>query len=125
MKDTGSALSGQPNIFNKRGKCKMPVYEYECAKCGRIEEIFQKITDSPISKCDHCNGKMRKLISQSTFHLKGSGWYVTDYSSKSGGHDGKTSNSDTSSDNTKPASAAKDTEKKAAPETKKETKKKD
>ena len=103
----------------------MPVYEYECSKCGRLEEIFQKITDPPISKCNHCNGKMRKLISQSTFHLKGSGWYVTDYCSKSGGYDGKTSNSNNASDDTKSASASKDTEKKATPSGEKKAKKKD
>jgi putative FmdB family regulatory protein len=69
----------------------MPFYEYECTKCNHHAEVFQKITDKPVSKCEKCNGKMKKLISQSTFQLKGSGWYVTDYASKSGGHDGKTS----------------------------------
>ena len=103
----------------------MPVYEYECSKCGRLEEIFQKITDSPISKCNHCNGKMRKLISQSSFHLKGSGWYVTDYCSKSGGYDGKTSNSSTTSDESKSPSSTKDTGIKAAPASEKKAKKKD
>ena len=96
----------------------MPVYEYECSKCGRLEEIFQKITDPPIGKCGHCNGKMRKLISQSSFHLKGSGWYVTDYCSKSGGHDGKASNSKTST-------SSKDTDKKATPASENKAKKKD
>ena len=60
----------------------MPIYEYECQKCGHHEEVLQKFSDPPISKCEKCNGKMRKLISQSTFHLKGTGWYVTDYASK-------------------------------------------
>ncbi|MCD4676761.1 MAG: zinc ribbon domain-containing protein [Desulfobacula sp.] len=57
----------------------MPVYEYQCTKCGQIEEAFQKISDSPLKTCSHCKGHLKKLISQSTFHLKGSGWYVTDY----------------------------------------------
>ena len=61
----------------------MPIYEYECTHCGRIEEVFQKFSDSPLKKCRHCGGKLHKLISQSTFHLKGSGWYVTDYANKS------------------------------------------
>jgi putative FmdB family regulatory protein len=61
----------------------MPIYEYECTKCGEIEEIFQKFSDKPLSKCKHCSGKLHKLISQSTFHLKGTGWYVTDYANKS------------------------------------------
>ena len=68
----------------------MPFYEYECKKCNSQTEIFQKINDPPITKCELCNGKMKKLISQSSFHLKGSGWYVTDYASKTGGYDGKT-----------------------------------
>jgi putative FmdB family regulatory protein len=69
----------------------MPLYEYECIKCNNHTEIFQRISDKPIARCEKCNGKMKKLISQSSFHLKGSGWYVTDYASKSGGYDGKSS----------------------------------
>ncbi len=61
----------------------MPIYEYECAKCGHGTEILQKFSDPPITECELCQGKMKKLISQSTFHLKGTGWYVTDYASKS------------------------------------------
>ena len=57
----------------------MPVYEYQCTKCGQIEEALQKISESPLETCSHCKGHLKKLISQSTFHLKGSGWYVTDY----------------------------------------------
>ncbi|NLA75166.1 MAG: zinc ribbon domain-containing protein [Deltaproteobacteria bacterium] len=68
----------------------MPFYEYECTKCHRHTEVLQKISDPPITKCEKCRGKMKKLISQSTFHLKGSGWYVTDYASKSGEYNGKT-----------------------------------
>jgi len=57
----------------------MPVYEYQCSGCGHIEEVFQKISESPLEVCPRCDGKLKKIISQSTFHLKGSGWYVTDY----------------------------------------------
>ncbi|OQY13069.1 MAG: FmdB family transcriptional regulator [Desulfobacteraceae bacterium 4572_19] len=60
----------------------MPIYEYECDKCGKIDEVVQKISDEPLVKCRFCSGKVHKLISQSTFHLKGSGWYVTDYAGK-------------------------------------------
>jgi putative FmdB family regulatory protein len=63
----------------------MPIYEYECAKCGHVHEIFQKISDKPLTKCPVCAGRLSKLISQSSFHLKGSGWYVTDYAKRSGG----------------------------------------
>jgi putative FmdB family regulatory protein len=61
----------------------MPIYEYECTKCGKIEEAIQKFSDKPITKCKHCSGKLHKLISQNSFHLKGTGWYVTDYANKS------------------------------------------
>ena len=57
----------------------MPIYEYECSACGHHEEIIQNFSDKPLTKCPGCSGKMNKLISQSAFHLKGSGWYVTDY----------------------------------------------
>lgn len=60
----------------------MPIYEYECTKCGNIEEALQKFSDKPLTRCAHCKGKLNKLVSQSTFHLKGSGWYVTDYANK-------------------------------------------
>ena len=60
----------------------MPIYEYECTKCGHQREVWQKFSDDPVTTCDQCKGKMKKLISHSTFHLKGSGWYVTDYASK-------------------------------------------
>jgi len=61
----------------------MPIYEYECTQCGKIEEAIQKFSDKPLKKCRHCSGKLHRLISQSTFHLKGSGWYVTDYANRS------------------------------------------
>ena len=63
----------------------MPIYEYECVKCGHVHEIMQKISDKPLSKCPQCSGKLQKLISQSSFHLKGSGWYVTDYAKRPNG----------------------------------------
>ncbi|MBA4416968.1 MAG: FmdB family transcriptional regulator [Syntrophus sp. (in: bacteria)] len=57
----------------------MPIYEYECDNCGKTFEIFQKIGDNPLNKCRVCGGALNKLISQCSFHLKGTGWYVTDY----------------------------------------------
>ena len=57
----------------------MPVYEYQCSGCKHIEEAFQKISDAPLTVCPRCRGKLDKIISHSAFHLKGSGWYVTDY----------------------------------------------
>jgi putative FmdB family regulatory protein len=61
----------------------MPIYEYECINCGNIEEAIQKFSDRPLTRCKLCSGKLNKLVSQSSFHLKGSGWYVTDYAGKS------------------------------------------
>jgi putative FmdB family regulatory protein len=60
----------------------MPLYEYQCMTCGEIEEAIQKFSDPPLTTCRRCSGKLSKLISQSSFHLKGTGWYVTDYSRK-------------------------------------------
>jgi len=53
-------------------------------QCGKIDEVLQKFSDKPQKKCHHCSGKLQKLISHSSFHLKGTGWYVTDYAGKSG-----------------------------------------
>jgi putative FmdB family regulatory protein len=61
----------------------MPIYEYRCAKCGAVREALQKISDSPLKTCQTCSGPLQKLVSHSSFHLKGSGWYITDYA-KSG-----------------------------------------
>jgi len=58
----------------------MPLYEYQCTRCGEIEEAIQKFSDPPLTTCRHCSGKLNKLISQSSFHLKGTGWYATGYS---------------------------------------------
>ncbi len=60
----------------------MPIYEYECLKCGKTSEAMQRFSDPPLTECSHCKGQLRKLISMSTFHLKGSGWYTTDYCGK-------------------------------------------
>jgi len=60
----------------------MPIYEYKCDQCGTIVEAIQKFSDNPLATCSHCQGHLQKLISQSSFHLKGSGWYVTDYADK-------------------------------------------
>lgn len=60
----------------------MPIYEYKCRKCGKKFEVFQGITDNEIKGCNFCEGPVDKLISLSSFHLKGSGWYVTDYGGK-------------------------------------------
>jgi putative FmdB family regulatory protein len=60
----------------------MPIYEYQCAACGQVVERWQKISDSPLAECPGCGGSLHKIISSCAFHLKGSGWYVTDYAGK-------------------------------------------
>src|SRR6478735_2882160 len=60
----------------------MPFYEYECPHCGYDEEVLQKITDKPLTKCPSCGKSgLKKLISAPVFRLKGSGWYETDFKS--------------------------------------------
>jgi putative FmdB family regulatory protein len=60
----------------------MPIYEYECSKCGKTIEVLQKMSDKPLKKHEKCGGALTKLISASGFQFKGTGWYVTDYGRK-------------------------------------------
>lgn len=60
----------------------MPIYEYSCRKCGEVIEKIQKFSDPPLRRHAACGGTLTKLVSQSSFQLKGSGWYVTDYAAK-------------------------------------------
>ena len=75
----------------------MPIYEYECAKCGTTIEVIQKFSDQPLKKHKGCGGALTKLISAAGFQFKGSGWYVTDYARKSQ-KDGSESQKETSKD---------------------------
>ena len=59
----------------------MPIYEYECEKCHEISEALQHFSDPPLTTCEHCGGPLHKLISKSSFHLKGGGWYADGYGS--------------------------------------------
>lgn len=60
----------------------MPIYEYQCRKCGKQFEAFQGITEPDLKTCKFCKGKVHKMMSLSSFSLKGSGWYATDYAGK-------------------------------------------
>jgi putative FmdB family regulatory protein len=62
----------------------MPIYEYQCQKCGETTEIMQKFSEAPLKKCPACGGRVAKLMSMNSFQLKGSGWYVTDYAGRKG-----------------------------------------
>ncbi len=94
----------------------MPIYEYACKKCDGEFEVSQRITDEPLKRylCPHCGKRtaVTKLISRSSFHLKGSGWYATDY----GKNGSKSSDSEGAKD-----SESKSTESKSS-ETKSDTK---
>ena len=60
----------------------MPVYEYECKECNKIFEVQQKMADKPLTNCPECNEPVKKLVSMSSFQLKGGGWYETDFKEK-------------------------------------------
>jgi len=57
----------------------MPIYEYECEKCGHRFEKIQKFSDRPFEACEKCGGPVHKMQSAPAFQFKGTGWYVTDY----------------------------------------------
>jgi putative FmdB family regulatory protein len=82
----------------------VPLYEYQCAKCGRFE-VIQKFSDSPLKECPTCGKGVTKLLSAPAFQFKGTGWYVTDYARKGGGGEGaKASESTTSKETSKTSS---------------------
>ena len=89
----------------------MPIYEYQCAKCGQTIEVIQKMSDKPLKKHEGCGGALTKLISAAGFQFKGTGWYVTDYARKSSGESGhastdkKTESKETSSNGSKEGSS--------------------
>jgi putative FmdB family regulatory protein len=65
----------------------VPLYEYECQKCGRRTEKIENVSGPHLKKCPHCGGKVEALISAPAIQFKGSGWYVTDYAGKSAAAD--------------------------------------
>jgi putative FmdB family regulatory protein len=61
----------------------VPIYEYRCLKNGHIFEVLQTVNDKPVKNCEICKSPVEKLVSSAAFHLKGSGWYATDYKNNS------------------------------------------
>ncbi len=57
----------------------MPLYEYKCKSCGKVFEVIEKFSDEPMKTHRECGGEVERLLSAPAFHLKGTGWYVTDY----------------------------------------------
>ena len=83
----------------------MPIYEYECGACGERREFIQKFSDGPKRKCPACGAsKLKRLVSAAAFHLKGTGWYVTDFrdkdKKKGGDKDAKSDSKDSAESST-------------------------
>ncbi len=70
----------------------MPLYEYQCPKCGRFE-LIRKFSDAALKSCPTCGREVQKLASAPAIQFKGSGWYITDYARKGAGGDGAGSGS--------------------------------
>ncbi len=95
----------------------MPLYEYQCDKCGRFE-LIRKFSDKPVTTCPTCGREVKKLLSAPAIQFKGTGWYITDYARKSSGGDGASSSKDGS---TSKDGSSKDTAKDTAKETSKDS----
>lgn len=83
----------------------MPIYEYECTKCGHRFEKIQKISARRVGKCPECKGRTERMVHAPAIQFKGSGWYVTDYAGKGSPpkdeKTGESSGSDSSKSDTK------------------------
>ena len=99
----------------------MPIYEYRCGSCGHQQEFLQKVSDAPLTTCPQC-GKpsLSKMLSAAGFHLKGSGWYATDFKSSGSKPAAKSGEAakpaaESGGGESKPSGESKGEEKKAAP----------
>src|SRR5580700_11965402 len=92
----------------------MPLYEYKCSKCGEKIEVLQKFSDPPLTRHKGCRGTLHKLVSAAGLHFKGSGWYVNDYASKSGGSSEGKSESGSESKSESKSSESKSSESKSS-----------
>jgi putative FmdB family regulatory protein len=93
----------------------MPLYEYQCKKCGHRFEKIQKFSDKPIKRCPECGGPVEQVISAPAVQFKGSGWYVTDYASKSGVPSSSEGGKDSKAETAKSDSSGKDGSAKESP----------
>lgn len=101
----------------------MPLYEYQCKKCGHRFEKIQKFSDKPVKKCPECGGVVEQTISAPAVQFKGSGWYVTDYAKK--GSSSASSSGDSGSKDKKDEKSKSESKDSSSKETSKETKKAD
>lgn len=95
----------------------MPIYEYGCVECGKQIEAFQKINDAPLTVCPECGGELSKMISNTSFVLKGSGWYADGYTGNSNKTEDKHSSIDAKPDAKSSGDSSKTTAKPSAPAT--------
>jgi putative FmdB family regulatory protein len=97
----------------------MPLYEYKCDSCGKTFEVIQKFSDEPLTVHAECGGPVQRLLSAPAFHLKGTGWYATDYAKGNGGKPAESkaaeSKAEGDSGKTEAKSSEPKTETKAAP----------
>ena len=104
----------------------MPLYEYQCEKCGNVFEVLQKFSDAPLTEHAGCGGKVEKQLTAPAFKFKGSGWYVTDYGKGGSKPEAKSEDKADTKSETKPETASSDagtkSESKPASETKAESK---
>ena len=92
----------------------MPLYEYKCEKCGKRVEILQRVSDKPYTHCPNCGGDMKKQISSPAIQFKGSGFYKTDYPTKSSTPTGESKTGESKSESkSDPTPASKTTDKKS------------
>ena len=101
----------------------MPLYEYQCKKCGHRFERIQRFSDPLVKKCPDCGGKVEQMISAPAVQFKGSGWYVTDYAKKSSGASTSGSEAGAKSDSAKDSGDGKDKKPKTESSGKKSEKK--
>ena len=90
----------------------MPIYEYKCTKCGKEFEVLQRSYDVDEAPCEYCGAPGKRFMSNTSFVLKGTGWYVTDYKANggcsasgggAGGNDGNGKASDAPASDAAPA----------------------
>jgi putative FmdB family regulatory protein len=99
----------------------MPLYEYQCASCGKSIEILQKVSDEPIVICPDCgSAQLKKKVSATRFQLKGTGWYVTDFKNKD-----KPPKTDTAKAENEPSQSTSSDKKTSEPEPSKKAPKED
>ncbi len=108
----------------KTERFSLPLYEYQCAKCGRFE-LIKKFSDPAVTICPTCGRDITKLASAPAFHLKGTGWYVTDYAKKSGVSDGSDGSASSSSASSSKDSSSKDSSSKDSSSSSKDSPSKD